>query len=66
MHVLTSWAEIAALLKGSRFTGAVILHCAEGEPKDLEIPPVSARSQHLKIALDRRGALCEGESMIPR
>lgn len=33
-----AWDAVRALLKQHAYTGPAVLHCAEGEPKMLEIP----------------------------
>ena len=44
-----SWEAIRVLLRRSRYTGAAILHCAEGVVKTLEIPPEPRPSQRFEI-----------------
>lgn len=49
---MLTWDEVRALLRRSAYTGPVIIHCAEGQPKVLEIPADPRPSQRFIIALD--------------
>ena len=46
---VVTWDGVRALLKQHSYTGPAVLHCAEGEPKMLEIPAEPVVGQLYRI-----------------